>query len=134
MAEYAVYIMANRSGTFYVGVTNDLVRRVDQHRRGEVPGFTRRYHITRLLRAEFYGDVYEAIAREKQIKGWVRRRKEALIREANPERRDLIREQRVPLLGMVSHVPGPPLAAYTPSVTSPRSAAATGAAFPTSWG
>ena len=89
MAEYAVYIMANRSGALYVGVTNDLVRRVDQHRHGEVPGFTQRYHITRLVHVEFYGDIYEAIAREKQIKGWVRRRKEALVRQANPQRRDL---------------------------------------------
>lgn len=89
MADYAIYMMANRSGGLYVGVTNDLVRRVDQHRRGENPGFTQRYRMTRLIYVEFYHDVHEAIAREKQIKGWVRRRKEALIRQANPKRRDL---------------------------------------------
>ncbi len=89
MTEYAVYIMANNSGALYVGVTNDLARRVDQHRRRVLPGFTRQYRITRLVHAGYYGDVYEAIAREKQIKGWVRRRKEALIRQSNPQRRDL---------------------------------------------
>jgi putative endonuclease len=89
MAEYAVYIMANRSGTLYIGVTNDLVRRVDEHRRGAIPGYTRRYHVTRLVHAEFYGDVYEAITREKRLKGWVRRRKVALIRASKPEWRDL---------------------------------------------
>ena len=89
MSEYAVYIMANRSGALYIGVTNDLMRRVDQHPCGAVPGFTQRYHITRLVHAEFFGDVYEAITREKQLKGWVRRRKVALIRASNPEWRDL---------------------------------------------
>jgi putative endonuclease len=89
MREYAFYMMGNVSGTLYSGVTGELVQRVDQHRRGEAPGFTKRYHITRLLYVEYYSDVHDALAREKQVKGWVRRRKLALIRATNPEFRDV---------------------------------------------
>ena len=89
MAEYYVYIMTNRSRTLYTGVTNDLERRVHEHRMKLVPGFTARYSITRLVYYESTGDVETAIAREKQIKGWLRRKKLALIDSENPEWRDL---------------------------------------------
>src|SRR5438046_5938500 len=75
MRTYYVYIMASRSRVLYTGVTNDLARRVDEHKRSLTPGFTSRYHITRLVYFEEFGDVRDAIAREKQLKGWVRSRK-----------------------------------------------------------
>ena len=81
---YYVYILTNRSGTLYVGMTGDLVRRVDEHRRHAVPGFTSRYKIDRLVYYETFQQVDDAIAREKQLKGWVRAKKTALIDEANP--------------------------------------------------
>ena len=66
--EYYVYLLASRSGTLYVGVTNDLVRRVWQHKQVTNDGFTKRYRIDRLVRAESGGDVLGAIAREKQVR------------------------------------------------------------------
>jgi putative endonuclease len=89
---YWVYIMTNRSGTLYVGMTNDLLRRVDEHRQGRIPGFTSRYKITRLVHAESCSDVVAAIAREKEIKGWRREKKLALIAESNPDWIDLAAE------------------------------------------
>jgi putative endonuclease len=86
---YWVYIMTNRSGTLYIGVTNDLARRVDEHRQRLVPGFTSKYRINRLIHAESFAEVRDAIAREKQLKGWTRARKLALIAEMNPAWRDL---------------------------------------------
>jgi putative endonuclease len=86
---YWVYIMTNRSGTLYTGVTSDLSRRVYEHRHGLVSGFTTRYKINRLVHAEVFREVRDAIAREKQIKGWVRSRKRALIEGSNPEWKDL---------------------------------------------
>src|SRR6266568_3706786 len=84
MRTYYVYIMASRSRVIYTGVTNDLARRVDEHKRSLTPGFTSRYHITRLVYFEDFGDVRDAIAREKQLKGWVRSRKIEFIEEKNP--------------------------------------------------
>jgi putative endonuclease len=84
-----VYIMASRSRVLYTGVTNDLGRRVNEHKQGLIAGFTQRYRITRLVHFEAYADIREAIAREKQIKGWVRSRKIKLIEERNPLWRDL---------------------------------------------
>jgi putative endonuclease len=89
MRSYWVYILTNLSGTLYVGVTNDLYRRLIEHRGGEVPGFTARYRIARLVYFEEYGDIEEAIAREKQIKRWRREKKVALIASENPEWCDL---------------------------------------------
>ena len=80
--QYYVYIMTNRSGTFYVGVTNDLIRRIHEHKAG-LSGFTCRYNITRLLYYECTNDVRDAISGEKQLKPW-RREKLALIRRTNP--------------------------------------------------
>jgi putative endonuclease len=87
--QYWVYILTNRSGTLYVGMTNDLERRVREHKAGRVPGFIKRYNIDRLIHFETFGEVRDAIQREKQIKGWVRRKKVALIEQANPGWQDL---------------------------------------------
>jgi putative endonuclease len=89
MAESYVYIMTNRSYTLYTGVTNDLERRVHEHKMKLVGGFTARYNITKLVYFETTGDIESAIAREKQIKGWLRRKKVDLIESVNPEWRDL---------------------------------------------
>lgn len=89
MKTYYVYIMANKSRTLYTGVTNNLERRVLQHRRKLVPGFTSRYNINRLVYYEAFGDVRAAISRETQIKGWLRTRKVALIESANRDWKDL---------------------------------------------
>ena len=87
--QYYVYIMTNHSGTLYTGMTNDLRRRVWQHKQKLVAGFTKRYNITRLVYYEESADVKAAIAREKQIKGWLRKKKIALIESANPGWKDL---------------------------------------------
>ena len=86
---YYVYILASRSRTLYTGVTNHLVRRIQEHRDGLVPGFTSRYRIHRLVYFEMFRDIRGAIAREKQIKGWSRAKKVALIEEQNPTWEDL---------------------------------------------
>ena len=86
---YYVYIMTNHSGTLYTGVTNDLHRRVYEHKQELVRGFTQKYTITQLVYFEETPDVKAAIAREKQIKGWVRSKKIALIESANPHWQDL---------------------------------------------
>ena len=91
MAQYHVYIMTNRpSGTLYTGITRDIERRVHEHRRGRGSAFTRKYNVTRLVYLESCADVREAIAREKQIKGWKRVRKITLIESANPTWEDLL--------------------------------------------
>ncbi|MGH6913845.1 MAG: GIY-YIG nuclease family protein [Geminicoccaceae bacterium] len=88
---YWVYILTNtaKNGTLYVGVTNDLVRRVHEHRQAEVAGFTRRYALRRLVHFEAYDDPRTALQREKNLKRWRRDWKIALIEEANPSWRDL---------------------------------------------
>ncbi len=88
--EYYVYIMGSANGrTIYIGVTNDISRRVVEHKSDSIEGFTRKYKCHQLLYFECYTDINMAIAREKQLKGWNRAKKEALIREKNPERIDL---------------------------------------------
>ena len=87
--QYYVYIMTNKSRTLYTGVTNDLQRRVYEHKHKLVDGFTRKYNITVLVYYETFDDVLTAIAREKQIKGWVRTKKIALIQSVNPIWKDL---------------------------------------------
>ena len=89
MKRYYVYIMTNRSGTLYVGVTNDLQRRVWEHKQKLIEGFTRRYNITRLVYYEETLDATTAITREKQIKGWLRKKKVALIESLNSDWKDL---------------------------------------------
>jgi putative endonuclease len=87
---YAVYIIASRrNGTLYVGVTNNLAVRANQHRTGKGSEFTRKYGVTRLVWYEFHSDINEAIAREKGIKKWERRWKLELIERFNPEWADL---------------------------------------------
>ena len=86
---YYVYIVSNRSRTLYTGVTNNLVRRVMEHREELIPGFTSRYRIHRLVYFERHMNVRQAIAREKEIKGWLRAKKVALIEERNPTWDDL---------------------------------------------
>lgn len=83
--KYFVYITASkRNGTIYTGITNNLRRRMSEHQVKRIPGFTQKYGVTRLVYFEEYADVRDAIAREKQIKGWLRRKKLALIESANP--------------------------------------------------
>jgi len=89
MSDYYVYIMTNHSRTLYTGITNNLERRVYEHKMKLVPGFTKRYNITILAYYESTGDVVSAIAREKQIKGWLRSKKIALIESKNPAWADL---------------------------------------------
>ena len=87
---YYVYILACRKdGVTYIGVTNDLVRRIYEHRTKAVPGFTSRYNITRLVRFEIYDDPISAISREKELKKWKRSWKVRLIETQNPEWDDL---------------------------------------------
>ena len=89
MRQYYVYIMTNRSATLYIGVTNDLARRVYEHKNKLIPGFTAKYNITKLVYFETTDDVRTAIAPEKQIKGWLRVKKVALIESVNPSWDDL---------------------------------------------
>ena len=86
---YWVYILASRSRVLYTGVTNDLARRVKEHKQHLIPGFTQKYRVTRLVYFEQLGDIRDAIAREKQIKWWVRARKLKLIEAHNPTWADL---------------------------------------------
>lgn len=86
---YDVYIMASRSLTLYTGVTGDLYHRALQHKAGEIEGFTKRYHINRLVYYETFKYVNSAIAREKQIKAWTRAKRLALIKNENPTWQDL---------------------------------------------
>ncbi len=89
MKQYYIYIMASTSRTLYVGVTNDLVKRVFEHKNKLIEGFTKKYNVTNLVYYEVAGDIKVAIQREKQIKGWLRKKKIALIETINPEWNDL---------------------------------------------
>jgi putative endonuclease len=82
--QYAVYIMSSRSGRIYVGMTGNLGGRVRQHKLGLVPGHTKKYKLKDLVYFESYQYVNDAIAREKQLKGWLREKKIALVRGMNP--------------------------------------------------
>jgi putative endonuclease len=93
---FHVYIMASASRVLYIGVTSDLVRRVREHKEKKVPGFTERYRATELVYFEPFGDPRLAIAREKQLKGWLRARKIALVESFNPQWRDLGAELQNP--------------------------------------
>lgn len=87
--QYFVYMMASKSGTLYVGVTNDLTIRVYHHKNNLIEGFTKKYSCHKLMYFEETNDVESAIAREKQLKNWRREKKEFLIRKINPSWRDL---------------------------------------------
>ena len=91
MNQYYTYILANNSDTtLYIGVTNDLERRVAEHRSGTIPGFTQKYNCHKLVYFESCSVVEQAIAREKQLKKWSRAKKDALIDTQNKERKDLM--------------------------------------------
>ncbi|MBQ8855300.1 MAG: GIY-YIG nuclease family protein [Bacteroidales bacterium] len=87
---YYVYMMSSNSNkALYIGVTNDLIRRVREHKDGTYGGFTLKYSCSKLVYYESYSDISQAIDREKQLKGWKRCRKDEMIDNVNPERRDL---------------------------------------------
>ncbi|GAB4425590.1 MAG: GIY-YIG nuclease family protein [Anaerolineae bacterium] len=92
MTNYYVYIMTSPSGTLYIGMTNNLQRRVYEHKHGVIEGFTKKYNVNRLVYFEETGDVQNAIAREKEIKKWRRSKKIALIESLNPQWQDLSEE------------------------------------------
>jgi putative endonuclease len=94
---YATYILASRSHQFYVGVTNNLERRMRQHREHVFAGFTARYNIDRLVWYQIFGDIRDAIAREKQLKGWRREKKIQLIESENPTWQDLSEDWGKPI-------------------------------------
>jgi putative endonuclease len=90
LRRHLVYIVTNRSGTLYIGATGNVVERVGAHRRRGDGSFTRRYRMGRLIYFELHADKAAARAREIQLKGWVRRKKIALINESNPAWADLL--------------------------------------------
>jgi len=94
LSGFFVYLLASKSRTLYVGVTNDLARRMYEHKQGLVRGFSWKYNVDKLVYFETTSDILAAIAREKQIKGWRRERKVTLIESANPDWRDLAEEVR----------------------------------------
>jgi len=98
MRHYYVYMLSSLSHVLYVGVTNDLTRRVFEHRRKLVPGFTCRYNVTRLVYFEETSDVRSAIAREKEIKAWRRSKKTALVDSENPGWLDLAADWFEPVI------------------------------------
>ena len=87
--DYWVYVMASETGTLYIGVTNDLTRRVSEHKQDLVKGFTQKYSCHKLVYYENYSNIKQAIQREKIIKGWLRKKKQDLIKSANPKWNDL---------------------------------------------
>ena len=90
MKEYFVYILTNNRNTvFYIGVTNDLERRIYEHKNKYVAGFTKRYNITKLVYYEECSSIKDALAREKQLKNWHREWKINLIKNLNPNMNDL---------------------------------------------
>ncbi len=89
MNNYYVYILASNTGTLYVGVTNNLERRLFEHKNKLVPGFSAKYNITKLMCYQQFNDIIQAIEAEKRIKGWGRQKKLNLIKTANPNFSDL---------------------------------------------
>src|SRR5690625_4215879 len=92
--QYSVYILTNhpRHTVLYIGVTGDMIKRIWQHKKKLVKGFTQRYNVAKLVYVESYNDVHSAIKREKQLKGWKREKKELLISRVNPNWVDLYTE------------------------------------------
>ena len=89
MTEYCVYIMSNVTGMLYIGVTNNITRRVLEHKSKSIKGFTSRYNLTRLVYCESTQYIYNALTREKQLKGLTRKKKVELIESMNPGWKDL---------------------------------------------
>jgi len=92
MDQYIVYMLASRSRVLYVGVTSELKQRIWKHRTKAIKGFTAKYNVDRLMYYEVYSDPFTAIQREKQLKGWRRSKKVALIERENADWRDLYDE------------------------------------------
>ena len=87
---YYIYIMSSpNNSTIYIGVTNDIERRIKEHKIGLLPGFTQKYNCCKLVYYEQYSDINQAIEREKKLKKWRREKKEWLIKTMNPELKDL---------------------------------------------
>ena len=87
---YYVYILTNKTNAvMYIGVTNDLRRRLYEHKNRQIEGFTKKYHVHKLVYFEEYSDVNDAIAREKQLKRWIRAKKNSLVETRNPTWDDL---------------------------------------------
>ncbi len=90
MNDYYVYILAcDSNSTVYIGVTNDLKRRIAEHKSGQIEGFTKNYHVHKLVYFENCHDINAAILREKQLKKWSRKKKNTLIESQNPQWKDL---------------------------------------------
>ena len=87
-----VYMLGSRSGVLYIGVTNNLERRLSEHKAAQVKGFTKKYRVNRLLWYERYDRIEDAIAREKQMKNWRRDKKARLIERDNPDYADISQE------------------------------------------
>ena len=86
---YCVYILTNKTNTvLYIGVTNDLRRRLYEHKNGQIEGFTKKYYVHKLVYYEEYSEIHEAIVREKQLKRWTRAKKNSLIVRKNPNWND----------------------------------------------
>ncbi|MCX6761414.1 MAG: GIY-YIG nuclease family protein [Candidatus Moranbacteria bacterium] len=92
MKQYFVYLLTNNSGALYVGFTSNLKNRIWEHKNKIIKGFTERYNIDKIIYLEQTENVYSAIQREKQLKGWTRKKKIALFEKENPEWRDLYDE------------------------------------------
>ena len=111
MRQFYVYIVASRSGVLYIGMTNDLERRVWEHQQKLVPGFTAKYNVNVLVYYDAFPDAIQAIEAEKKIKGWTRAKKVRLIESLNPKWRDLSEdlhaEPTQPASGDVSRVRSP---------------------------
>ena len=89
MKKYYIYIMNSKSKTLYIGITSNLTRRVREHKSGLITGFTGKYNINRLAYYEEFNNPRDAIIREKQLKGWLRKKKIDLIESVNPKWEDL---------------------------------------------
>ena len=88
--DFYVYILTNKSNTLYIGVTNNLYRRIYEHKNKLVDGFTKKYNINKLIYYEISDNPVSAIEREKELKGWSRRKKIDLIKKMNPDFKELI--------------------------------------------
>jgi putative endonuclease len=88
---YYVYITANKNNNvIYIGVTNNIERRIYEHKSGEIKGFTQKYNVHKLVYVEMYSNIDDAIKREKQLKGWSRSKKNILIETTNPDWNELM--------------------------------------------
>lgn len=93
--QYYVYVLRNKSGNFYIGITDNLVRRLWEHKSKFVKGFTEKYNIDKLIYYEIYNDPETAIEREKQLKNWNRKKKIMLITKLNPKFEEITLEHLV---------------------------------------